>query len=306
MAEITNNFLLSVFPVALMFFLGFVLGRRGTFASGDASTIFKFIAQIAAPAIIFNIMFTSDFGGADLRLVGLYLVAEAVVYIGTMMLAILLLRVDLKNAVLAGMAASFSNHVLFAYPITKLAFAPEHVLPVEGIIAFDMVIFTLSVMVLDMSAGPRDGIFAALRRQARNPLLVALFAGLLLRMIPGEPNLTLVRSAEFIAATAAPCGLFATGVVLSAPITAVNMRLAVLISGMKMVVHPLAGAAFLLALGGYAFDPARTTILVTAAPVGVMALTFASRYDGEKGAVAMSILWSMVISVLIIPVLIAI
>ena len=108
MAEITNNFLLSVFPVALMFFLGFVLGRRGTFASGDASTIFKFIAQIAAPAIIFNIMFTSDFGGADLRLVGLYLVAEAVVYIGTMMLAILLLRVDLKNAVLAGMAASFA------------------------------------------------------------------------------------------------------------------------------------------------------------------------------------------------------
>lgn len=306
MADVLNNFLLSVFPVALMFFLGFALGRRGTFASGDASTIFKFIAQIAAPAIIFNIMFTSDFGGADLKLVGLYLLAEAVIYIGTMVLAILLFRVDLKNAVLAGMAASFSNHVLFAYPVTKLAFAPEHVLPVEGIIAFDMVIFTLSVVALDMIAGPRDGFFSALRRQAWNPLLVALFAGLCLRMIPAEPYPALVRSAEFIAATAAPCGLFATGVVLSAPIAAVNMRLAVLISTMKMVMHPLIGAGFVLVLGGYAFDPARTTMLVTVAPVGVMALTFANRYDGEKGAVAMSILWSMVISILVIPVLIAI
>ena len=306
MADIVNNFLLSVFPVALMFFLGFVLGRRGTFESGDASAIFKFIAQLAAPAIIFNIMFTSNFAGADLTLVGLYLLAELVVYLATMILAIMLFRLDLKNAVLAGMAASFSNHVLFAYPVTQLAFAPPHVLPVEGIIAFDMVIFTLSVVVLDVNAGPRDGLFAALRRQTRNPLLVALLAGLLVRMIPGEPNLTLVRSAEFIAAAAAPCGLFATGVVLSAPIAAVNMRLAVMISAMKMVAHPLIGAVFVLMLGGYAFDPARTTMLVMASPVGVMALTFANRYDGESGAIAMAILWSMVISVLIVPMLIAI
>ena len=306
MADILNNFLLSVFPVALMFFLGFALGKRGVFDSGDASAIFKFIAQLAAPAIIFHIMFTSDFGGADLMLVGLYLLAESVIYLATMALAMTVFRLDLKNAVLAGMAASFSNHVLFAYPITKLAFAPAHVLPVEGIIAFDMIIFTLSVVVLDMTAGPRDGIFAALRRQTRNPLLVALFAGLCLRLLPGEPNLTLVRSAEFIAATAAPCGLFATGVVLSAPIAAVNMRLAAMLSSMKMVAHPLIGALFVLVIGGYEFDPARTTMLVTASPVGVMALTFANRYDGESGSIAMAILWSMVISVLVIPVLIAI
>lgn len=306
MADILNNFLLSVFPVALMFFLGFALGRRGTFESDDASAIFKFIARPAAPAIIFHIMLTSDFGGADPRLVGLYLLAESVIYLATMTLAMTMFRLDLKNGVLAGMAASFSNHVLFAYPVTKLAFAPEHVLPVEGIIAFDMVIFTLSVVVLDMTAGPRDGIFAALRRQTRNPLLVALFAGLCLRLLPGEPNLTLARSAEFIAATAAPCGLFATGVVLSAPIAAVNMRLAAMLSSMKMVAHPLIGALFVLVIGGYEFDPARTTMLVTASPVGVMALTFANRYDGESGSIAMAILWSMVISVLVIPVLIAI
>lgn len=33
MADVLNNFLLSVFPVALMFFLGFALGQRGTFAN---------------------------------------------------------------------------------------------------------------------------------------------------------------------------------------------------------------------------------------------------------------------------------
>ena len=36
-----------------------------------------------------------------------------------------------------------------------------------------------------------------------------------------------------------------------------------------------------------------------------MALTFASRYGGEKDAIALSILWSFLLSVLAIPVLLA-
>ena len=62
----------------------------------------------------------------------------------------------------------------------------------------------------------------------------------------------------------------------------------------------------MLGVGGYAFDPSRTSLLVAVAPVGVMALTFSNRFQGESGAIAMAILWSMVASVLMIPVLIAI
>ena len=305
MTDILGNFFSSVFPVALMFFLGFALGRRGVFAAGEVSSIFKFIAQLAAPAIVFSIMITSEFGDADMNLIALYFAAEAIVFLVTMLVAMRVLGLDLKNGILAAMAASFSNHVLFAYPISQFAFAPDMILPIQGIIAIDMAIFTFTIVALDMNAGARDGMLAALMRQRSNPLLLALLAGLCVRLLPVDPHMTLIRSAEFAARTAAPLGLFATGVVLSAPIGGVNLRLAALVTTMKMVVHPGIAAALMLGVGGYAFDPARTSLMVAVAPVGVMALTFSNRFAGESGAIAMAILWSMVASVLVIPILIA-
>ena len=304
MADILNNFLSSVFPVALMFFLGFWLARRGVFTGTEAEAILKLIARIAAPAILVSILVTSDFGAADLKLVGLYLLGEVILYAATALIGIWLFRLDFKNAILVGIGASFSNHVMFAYPIAQFAFPAEMTLPVRSIIAFDIIIFALSIVLLDINAGAGRGVAAAVR-QARNPLLLALIFGLIVNLAPVEPPLALVRGAGFIADTAAPCGLFAAGVLLAAPLDKSHIRLAGYITCMKMLVHPLLAAGLILVLGGYALDAARTSLLVAVSPVGIMALTFASRYGGEKDAIALSILWSFVLSVLAIPVLLA-
>ena len=55
---------LAVFPVALMFFLGFCLARKDVFDDAEATAILKLIARIAAPAILVSILVTSDFGAA--------------------------------------------------------------------------------------------------------------------------------------------------------------------------------------------------------------------------------------------------
>jgi predicted permease len=305
LAEILNNFLSSVFPVALMFFLGFWLARRGVFDGGEAAAILKFIARIAAPAILVSILVTSDFGAADLTLVGLYLLGEVLLYVVTALIGVWLFRLDFKNAILVGIAASFSNHVMYAYPIAQFAFPAEMTLPVRSIIAFDIIIFALSIVLLDVNAGAARGIGSALVRQLRNPLLLALIFGLAVNLAPVTPPLALVRGAGFIADTAAPCGLFAAGVLLAAPFDRSHIRLAGFITGMKMLVHPLLAAWLILLWGGYALEAARTSLLVAVSPVGIMALTFANRYGGETDSIALSILWSFVLSVLAIPVLLA-
>jgi predicted permease len=305
LADILNNFLSSVFPVALMFFLGFWLARRNVFTGDEATAILKLIARIAAPAILVSILITSDFGAADLKLVALYLLGELLVYVATSLIGVWLFKLDFKNAILVGIGASFSNHVMFAYPIAQFAFPADMTLPVRSIIAFDIIIFALSIVLLDIHAGAGRGVVAAVLRQARNPLLVALVFGLAVNLAPVEAPLALVRAAGFIADTAAPCGLFAAGVLLAAPLDRSCIRLAGYITGMKMLVHPLLAAGLILWWGGYALEPARTSLLVAISPVGIMALTFASRYGGETDAIALSILWSFVISVLSIPVLLA-
>ena len=305
MADILNNFLSSVFPVALMFFLGFWLARRSIFTGDEATAILKLIARIAAPAILVSILVSSDFGAADLQLVGLYLLGEVLLYATTSLIGVFLFRLDFKNAVLVGLAASFSNHVMFAYPIAQFAFPAEMTLPVRSIIAFDIILFALSIVILDIHAGAGRGALAAVMRQARNPLLVALVFGLAVNLAPVTAPLALVRAAGFIADTAAPCGLFAAGVLLAAPFDRSHMRLAGFITGMKILVHPLLAAGLILWWGGYALEAARTSLLVAVSPVGIMALPFASRYGGERDAIALSILWSFVLSVLAIPVLLA-
>ena len=70
-----------------------------------------------------------------------------------------------------------------------------------------------------------------------------------------------------------------------------------------MLLHPLLGFLIIVYFGGYAIEAARTTLMVTVAPVGIMALTFASRYNGETQAIAQAILWSFFLSVLFIPIL---
>ena len=305
MADILNNFLSSVFPVALMFFLGFWLARRSIFTGDEATAILKLIARIAAPAILVSILVSSDFGAADLQLVGLYLLGELLLYATTSLIGVFLFRLDFKNAVLVGLAASFSNHVMFAYPIAQFAFPAEMTLPVRSIIAFDIILFALSIVILDIHAGAGRGALAAVMRQARNPLLVALVFGLAVNLAPVTAPLALVRAAGFIADTAAPCGLFAAGVLLAAPFDRSHMRLAGFITGMKILVHPLLAAGLILWWGGYALEAARTSLLVAVSPVGIMALTFASRYGGGTDAIALSILWSFLLSVLAIPVLLA-
>ena len=75
-------------------------------------------------------------------------------------------------------------------------------LPVRSIIAFDIIIFALSIVLLDVNSMAGRGVVSAVMRQARNPLLLALMFGLLVNLAPVMAPLALVRAAGFIADTA--------------------------------------------------------------------------------------------------------
>lgn len=80
MLNIFHMLIDSVIPVAFIFLIGFFLGKRGVFAGTDSNALFKFIANISAPAIIFSIVITTDLGNLDATLVGLYLISELLIY----------------------------------------------------------------------------------------------------------------------------------------------------------------------------------------------------------------------------------
>ena len=80
-----------------------------------------------------------------------------------------------------------------------------------------------------------------------------------------------------------------------------QLKLGLVVTFFRLVVHPLVAFIIIILTGGYEVDSARTTLMVAAAPVGLMAFTFAPKYKVRSEAIAISIFWTLIGSLFLIP-----
>tara|TARA_Y100001954_G_scaffold234103_1_gene288763 strand:+ start:46 stop:957 length:912 start_codon:yes stop_codon:yes gene_type:complete len=296
-------FVNSVLPVASIFFIGLWMGRKNMFQLADASLFFRFVGQIAVPAIIFSILLSTDFSSLDFNLILIYLLAEFLVYGLGFFIARFTFKLDTTYAILIGMACSFSNHVLFVLPISNFIFDPITTLPIRGAIAIDCLSLTLSTVWLDVVNSSRSGKPFRLLTHSKNPLIMSLLicSPFVLGII--NSPVIFMRLADFIALSAAPLALFASGILLSEKVSLAGLKIAFFITCIKTIVYPLVSFFILIKFLNYPFDSARTILMVAAAPVGLMPMTFASRYKVETSPIALSMLWTFFISLILIPII---
>ncbi|MEM7026380.1 MAG: AEC family transporter, partial [Pseudomonadota bacterium] len=108
----------------------------------------------------------------------------------------------------------------------------------------------------------------------------------------------LARSwANLLAGAAVPCALFSVGASLRGYRVAGALRPALLMTVLKLVVHPL--VVWLLATQVFDLPPlwVKVVVLMSALPVGVNAYLFAVRYEAGQQENAAAILVSNVVSV---------
>ena len=80
-----------------------------------------------------------------------------------------------------------------------------------------------------------------------------------------------------------------------------QLKIGVFITFLRLVVHPIFAIVIILILGEHLIEDSRTTLMVAAAPVGLMAFTFAPKYGVSTEAIALSILWTFIASLFLIP-----
>ena len=73
------------------------------------------------------------------------------------------------------------------------------------------------------------------------------------------------------------------------------------VAGAKTILYRIVAFLVLLKLAGYSFESVRTILMVAVAPVGLMPMTFASKYKVETSAIALSMLWTFIVSLVLIP-----
>ena len=116
-----------------------------------------------------------------------------------------------------------------------------------------------------------------------------------------EIPISIDRALDFIANSAAPCALFAAGIILSQKLEKTEIKISNLIILFKIILHPVLLIFIIWNIDDIDFSLAETTIMVASAPVGLMALIFSTQYGINPSAITRALMITTLFSIITVP-----
>lgn len=290
---------LAILPNFLLILVGFALSRRFDYGRGFWEGLEKLVYYVLFPALLFRSLATAQI---DLAKTGTLVAAALAFTAAGMALALPARRLFALDRMLAAScfqcAFRFNTYVGLAVAGSLLG---QPGLALAALVFGAMIPLVNLAAVAMLASGGGLGVAAEL---ARNPLLISTLAGFAWNALglplPGFADQTL----NLLAQTSLPAGLLSVGAALriergQGPVSAHAYWLAVKLLALPAIAL---GLARLLAFG-----PLETAVLILAAalPTASSAYILAVRMGGPGGAVATQITAGTLISMLTLPVWVA-
>jgi len=293
---------LAILPFFALIFLGYAAGRTRLFDATALKGLNTFVFYIAMPPLLFRLAAGQPLPAAPWRLLASYALAELV----TLVLAGLLLlrrgRRDPADAVVGGLAASFSNGVFMALPISVAVLGSTAALPALLLIVLDsLFLFAAAVLALELLGAGRAGRgprlrLAGLKPALLNPQVLAIVGGLAAALVGLSLPEVLEQILDLLGRAAAPCALVGLGATLAlGPARGLRGEVLVLVA-LKLAVLPALvwlGGSFLFRLPDHWLQVA---VLAAGMPTGATAYVVARQYDRLVEPVSAAIVLSTALS----------
>ena len=265
---------------------GYVAGWTGLLRpqAGDALT--DFAVAVALPALLFRTMVAIDFHGvAPWALWLAYFSVVPVVWICGHLVVTRALGREKAAGVVAGLAATFSNLVLLGFPFVAGVFGRPGIEVLSLLIAVHLPLMLAASIVTfewarrggEPSPSPAALLRDFLSKLLWNPLIVGILAGLLWR-VAGAPMPALgTRFVDAFAGIAGTVALFAMGLSLRKFGISGNVKPALVLAALKLLLLP---ALALAAAWAFGLPTLTAQVMVVAAsmPTGVNPYLIASRF----------------------------
>ncbi len=297
--------MLDVFLQTLPFFaiigLGFLAGRLGFFPEEATVYLTRFVFFFALSAMLFR--FSANLSLAailDWQLVYAYLAGTGAIYLFATAIA-LMRRQSIEVTAVEAQCAVIGNTGFLGIPLLAALMGPQSIGPIMLVLAVDLIIFSSLIVIL--INGARDGRMsvAVLRSVGlgllKNPMIVAMVLGLLWSALSWPIPGVFVSFLITLGAAATPGALFAIGASLAGK-SAERMHVAGWLSFCKLILHPLAVAAFALLVFDVTAFAAGVIIAAAALPVAGNVFMLAQHYGVAPQRVSASILISTALSIL--------
>jgi malate permease and related proteins len=283
----------TVFPVALVVFSGYLLGRR---MAMDLPTLSRLTVYLLVPALIFDAMYRAQFSREGL--LGLTL-GFLLTYLGLYLFVALLGRLlSLKPRGGQGpgrLAALFPNSGNMGLSLTYFALG-------EAGLGLAVVYFILS-SVLMFGLGPAfirgGGVLEGLRFTLRLPLFYALVLGLLFRGLGVVFPFRLEEGVRLMGQAAIPVLLLTLGMQMAqTPFRLGAFELWA--SGLRLLVAPLFAYLAGLLLGLPRLEH-QVLVLQSATPIAVNAFLLSREFGKDAARIGRSVVASTFLAFLTVP-----
>lgn len=300
----------DIFAVVLPLFglalAGYVAGRAGWVEEAGIKGISAFVFYLAIPALLFRTLVRSELPTTfDLDIVFAYFTASLAVMLAARAIGRFVFANRADELAVMGIGAMYSNAVLLGIPLVFAVFGEAGLLPMMMIVTFHSLILLPLVMVLievarggaASAGGSRRVLVSTLAAVFRNPVILAMLAGIAYKLTGlGLPR-PVDAFAELLSGATAPCALFALGATLAAYRLGGDLRECAAVVALKLFVHP--AAVWLMATQVFVLPPlwAGVAILTAALPSGVNVFIIARQYDVYLARASATVLISTGLSV---------
>jgi predicted permease len=107
----------DIFPIFSVLLLGFCLGKYKIISREEASTLNKIGFLVFQPALIFTLILNTNIAGILFQALGLYALAQIVLFLLTLLICLKFLKLQLLEAWLVSMCVVFVNTLMYIWPI---------------------------------------------------------------------------------------------------------------------------------------------------------------------------------------------
>jgi malonate transporter len=290
-----TEILATVLPVFGLILLGFLAMRAGVVKQSASEGLSQYVFVVGLPALLFRTMVeVNPPQQAPWGLWASYFGAVIVVWILTVLMSRLLHMLPGEESTSAAMGAGFSNLLMLGLPIVYGHYGPEATLAAALIISIHAPLQWMGATLIMEWQRQRSGLnYASLLKGLmwdliRNPIVMALIAGSLWRQT-GLGLTPVVKSMlTMLSESSVPTALVALGFSLAILPLAGQIRPALLIVFLKMLVMPLVALSLGLILSVPPMWVA-VAVIFAAIPTGANAYLFATRYRAALAPVSAAI-----------------
>jgi len=299
-AGVGGAFVQSVLPVLLIGGLGYLVGRARRL---DLAPITGLTVLVLVPAVVFDSLARATLPRDLLSRLVLHVVLQlAAVWVLTVLVARLFGWRGPDEVGLL-LATLFSNSGNVGLPLALFAFGPDGLAIAGG--WFAVMSIGSSTVAPYLAARARLGVWGALGRVARQPIIYAVAAGVIVNLggltLPGP----VANASRLLAGGAVALMLLLLGLQLARLTVREEASGAALATLIRLVaVPPIAWATGrLLGLEGMAFAVA---VIQASTPTSISSALWALEFDARPALVSAAVVLSTVVSVLTLTLLLAV